>query len=201
MFDAGASGRSGETETSVSPRSSDTTVILHCAPRQCGLAISRSMSARSAFTAAEAGAGPERMGAAPVGPTGSVRVDETTVTVDNSNTSPIRIILQLLPRWTRPASTAIKKKCKSEARTRIATYIPAMVIGTGLDLVSVPRFDRFRRRHELRGLQRLFTHNELDYCLGLVKPTPSLAARFAAKEAFFKAAGTGLGRAGGWHDV
>lgn len=100
-----------------------------------------------------------------------------------------------------PASMAIKKKCKSEARTRASTYIPAMVIGTGLDLVSVPRFDRFRLRHELRGLGRLFTPNELDYCLRLVKPTPSLAARFAAKEAFFKAAGTGLGRAGGWHDV
>ena len=76
-----------------------------------------------------------------------------------------------------------------------------MVIGTGLDLVSVPRFDRFRRRHELRGLRRIFTQHELDYCLGLVKSTPSLAARFAAKEAFFKAVGTGLGRAGGWHDV
>jgi holo-[acyl-carrier protein] synthase len=76
-----------------------------------------------------------------------------------------------------------------------------MVIGTGLDLVSVPRFDRFRRRHELRGLQRLFTKTELDYCLRLLNPTPSLAARFAAKEAYFKAVGTGVGRAGGWHDV
>ena len=93
------------------------------------------------------------------------------------------------------------KKCKSEARNPLSAYIPIMVIGTGLDLVSVPRFDRFRRRHELRGLRRLFTQHELDYCLRLVHATPSLAARFAAKEAFFKAVGTGLGRAGGWHDV
>ncbi|MGH7468382.1 MAG: holo-ACP synthase [Longimicrobiales bacterium] len=76
-----------------------------------------------------------------------------------------------------------------------------MVLGTGMDLVSVPRMSRFVIRFHERGLQRLFTPQESAYCLGLAHPLPSLAARFAAKEAFYKAIGTGMGRAGGWHDV
>ena len=76
-----------------------------------------------------------------------------------------------------------------------------MLVGTGLDLVSLSRFKKFRIRRGERGLLRLFTPSELDYCLSHVDPTPSLAARFAAKEAFFKAIGTGLGQGGGWHDV
>ena len=76
-----------------------------------------------------------------------------------------------------------------------------MILGTGLDLVSVDRFERFRQRHGLRGLQRLFTANELEYCLPRAGAASSLAVRFAAKEAFFKALGTGMGPAGGWRDV
>lgn len=76
-----------------------------------------------------------------------------------------------------------------------------MIISTGLDLVSVPRFQRFVERHGRRGLDRLFTAEEIDYCLALAHPGRSFAARFAAKEAFYKAAGTGVGPAGGWRDV
>lgn len=76
-----------------------------------------------------------------------------------------------------------------------------MILGTGVDLASVPRIARFLERHGDRGLHRLFTAGELDYCLGLALPAPSLAARFAAKEAFFKALGTGYGRGGRWTDV
>ena len=61
--------------------------------------------------------------------------------------------------------------------------------------------DRFYQRFQARGLARLFTPREVEYCLSLVTPVPSLAARFAAKEAFYKASGTGVGRAGGWRDV
>ncbi|HEY0306165.1 MAG TPA: holo-ACP synthase, partial [Longimicrobiales bacterium] len=76
-----------------------------------------------------------------------------------------------------------------------------MVLGTGIDLVSIPRFEEFRQRHGERGLHRLFTAGELAYCLGRANATASLAVRFAAKEAFFKALGTGMGSAGGWQDV
>ena len=50
-------------------------------------------------------------------------------------------------------------------------------------------------------MQRIFTAGELEYCLSRASSTPSLAVRFAAKEAFFKALGTGMGPAGGWRDV
>jgi len=77
-----------------------------------------------------------------------------------------------------------------------------MVVGTGIDLVPVARLRRFRERRAERGLRRLFTDAELGYCLRLAAPDRSLAARFAAKEAFFKAIGTGYGReGGGWRDV
>jgi holo-[acyl-carrier protein] synthase len=76
-----------------------------------------------------------------------------------------------------------------------------MILGTGLDLVSVDRFEKFRARRGQRGLQRLFTSGELQYCLPRANATSSLAVRFAAKEAFFKALGTGMGPAGGWRDV
>ena len=76
-----------------------------------------------------------------------------------------------------------------------------MILGTGLDLVSVGRFEKFRTRHGERGLQRIFTAGELAYCLSRASATSSLAVRFAAKEAFFKALGTGMGPAGGWRDV
>jgi holo-[acyl-carrier protein] synthase len=76
-----------------------------------------------------------------------------------------------------------------------------MILGSGLDFVSVPRIGRFYERFRQRGLQRLFTAAEQAYCLGLADPLPSLAARFAAKEAFYKAAGSGVGRIGGWLDV
>ncbi|MBI4545598.1 MAG: holo-ACP synthase [Gemmatimonadetes bacterium] len=76
-----------------------------------------------------------------------------------------------------------------------------MLIGAGIDLVSIPRFVEFWTRRQERGLRRLFTAGELDYCFGLARPAASLAARFAAKEAFFKALGTGYGRGGAWTEV
>lgn len=76
-----------------------------------------------------------------------------------------------------------------------------MIVGTGVDLVQVVRIGRFRTRWGERGMTRLFTPGELEYCLQLARPLPSLAARFAAKEAFLKASGNGPGRAGAWTEI
>ncbi|MDX1674914.1 MAG: holo-ACP synthase [Longimicrobiales bacterium] len=76
-----------------------------------------------------------------------------------------------------------------------------MIAGIGLDLVRVDRMRRFHQRWGQRGLARVFTARELDYCLGHVDPASSLAARFAAKEAFFKAVGTGWGVGGALVEV
>ena len=70
-----------------------------------------------------------------------------------------------------------------------------------MDLVNIERFRAFRQRHGERGLSRIFTDAELTYCMGHVDPAPSLAARFAAKEAFFKAVGLGWGPGGAWREV
>ncbi|MFO7894275.1 MAG: holo-ACP synthase [Longimicrobiales bacterium] len=76
-----------------------------------------------------------------------------------------------------------------------------MIVGIGTDLVDVARIRAFRDRWGARGLRRLFHDHEIDYCASLADPAPSLAARFAAKEAFFKAVGTGWGAGGAWTDV
>ncbi len=57
-----------------------------------------------------------------------------------------------------------------------------MIIGTGIDLVDIPRFERtMERTSRLR--ERLFAPSERTLRL------PSLAARYAAKEALIKALG------------
>lgn len=57
-----------------------------------------------------------------------------------------------------------------------------MIIGTGIDLVDIPRFERtMTRTPRLR--ERLFAPSERTLRL------PSLAARYAAKEALIKALG------------
>lgn len=73
------------------------------------------------------------------------------------------------------------------------------LIGLGLDSVDVPRFGEVLQRRPAMA-DRLFTAGEQAYAAGLVNPVPSLAARFAAKEAVMKALGVGLG-AFSWGDV
>jgi holo-[acyl-carrier protein] synthase len=73
------------------------------------------------------------------------------------------------------------------------------VVGLGIDAVEVERFAVALRRWPAM-VERLFTDGERSYAAGLVNPAPSLAARFAAKEAVMKALGVGLG-AFAWHDV
>ena len=60
------------------------------------------------------------------------------------------------------------------------------IIAIGTDIVSIPRLRGVYERHRQRFLERHFTGAELEYCLAKSDPLPSLAARFAAKEAFQK---------------
>jgi holo-[acyl-carrier protein] synthase len=50
-------------------------------------------------------------------------------------------------------------------------------------------------------LARVFTPGELAYCRARPRPIEHLAARFAAKEAAFKAVGTGWARGVRWRDA
>ena len=74
-----------------------------------------------------------------------------------------------------------------------------MIRGIGVDAVEVERFRQvLQRTPSLKA--RMFTAVELEYVLPHSDPAPSLAARFAAREAVMKALGVGLG-AFDFHDV
>jgi holo-[acyl-carrier protein] synthase len=72
------------------------------------------------------------------------------------------------------------------------------VRGIGIDVVRVQRIQENLERHGARFEARLFTPAELEYCKRHKDPVPHLAARFAAKEAVFKAIGTGLSAGVSW---
>lgn len=61
-----------------------------------------------------------------------------------------------------------------------------MVIAVGLDIVELDRIQNVWNNHRDRFLERHFHPDELSYCLKKHTPLPSLAVRFAAKEAFQK---------------
>ena len=67
-----------------------------------------------------------------------------------------------------------------------------MIFGTGIDIVDISRFERFVRDGNLPLFRRLFTPAEIDYCSARKRSAQHFALRFAAKEAFLKALGTGL---------
>lgn len=67
-----------------------------------------------------------------------------------------------------------------------------MILGIGIDTVEIARFKRFLDEGNKVLLDRLFTPGELEYCLPKKEAASCLSARFAAKEAFVKAMGTGL---------
>jgi holo-[acyl-carrier protein] synthase len=60
-------------------------------------------------------------------------------------------------------------------------------VTTGVDLVSVERIERLIARWGDRFLRRVYTEGEIAYAASKVFPALSFAARFAAKEAFYKA--------------
>jgi len=65
-----------------------------------------------------------------------------------------------------------------------------MILGIGTDIVDVERF-RNKVDNEIF-LSHVFTKSEIDYCKSMSLSAEHFAVRFAAKESFFKALGTGL---------
>jgi len=75
------------------------------------------------------------------------------------------------------------------------------VSGIGVDLVSIPRMRELIERWQDHFLERVFTEGEIAYCRRRSDPAPHFAARFAAKEAGFKALGTGLRLGVRWREL
>lgn len=62
-----------------------------------------------------------------------------------------------------------------------------MILGIGVDSVEVHRFSQWHT-FSRKKLSRIFSEQEIDYCLQqLNKSAERFAVRFAAREAFFKA--------------
>ncbi len=71
----------------------------------------------------------------------------------------------------------------------------------GIDLADVPRIKKAIDHYGDRFLSRIFTPWEIQYCQGKINPELSFAARFAVKEAVFKAIGTGFAQGVKWTSV
>jgi holo-[acyl-carrier protein] synthase len=76
-----------------------------------------------------------------------------------------------------------------------------MIFGTGIDIVDISRFERFVREGNVPLINRLFTAGEIEYCMARKRSAQHYALRFAAKEAFLKALGTGLREGLSWQDM
>jgi holo-[acyl-carrier protein] synthase len=70
-----------------------------------------------------------------------------------------------------------------------------------MDLVEVARIAELAGRHGQRFLERIFTAGEIEYAMPRAARYQHLAGRFAAKEAVFKALGTGWSPEVGWKNV
>jgi holo-[acyl-carrier protein] synthase len=67
-----------------------------------------------------------------------------------------------------------------------------MIFGIGNDLVEIARIRAAYNRHTERFLERVLSPVERECARELSDPAPYLAKRWAAKEAFAKALGTGV---------
>ncbi len=76
-----------------------------------------------------------------------------------------------------------------------------MIVGTGVDIVEVPRVAAAIERFGRRFLERIFTPDEIRYCDPKHNRVERFAARFAAKEAGLKAIGTGWRNGVAWKEV
>jgi holo-[acyl-carrier protein] synthase len=70
------------------------------------------------------------------------------------------------------------------------------ILGHGIDLTSASRLRKILEKEGEHFEQRVFSAAENAYCRARKDPYPHFAARFAAKEAYGKAMGLGLGAAG-----
>lgn len=75
------------------------------------------------------------------------------------------------------------------------------IAGHGIDIVECARIEVVRARHPERFLHRVLTEAERAWLSRMKHPVPSLAGRWAAKEAVLKALGTGWRGKIAWTDM
>jgi len=67
------------------------------------------------------------------------------------------------------------------------------IFGIGTDIVSIKRIQKILRKYNSNFKDKIFSEREINYCERKKNYIASYAKRFAAKEAFTKALGTGFG--------
>lgn len=67
-----------------------------------------------------------------------------------------------------------------------------MILGVATDIIEIDRIQKVFARRGQRWRDRVYTDAEWDYCFQFQDPFTHLAARFAAKEAYYKCLGTGI---------
>jgi holo-[acyl-carrier protein] synthase len=75
------------------------------------------------------------------------------------------------------------------------------ILGIGTDIIEVARIEKLLRDKPDEFLSRVFTPAEIDYCAAKARPAVHYAGRFAAKEAFMKALGTGWAKGVGFGEI
>lgn len=75
-----------------------------------------------------------------------------------------------------------------------------MVRGIGVDIIDIPRIKKVIGS-DGKFVEKVFTENEIRYCQAKFRKEMHYAARFAAKEAFFKAMGTGWRNGMKWTEI
>ena len=76
-----------------------------------------------------------------------------------------------------------------------------MIFGIGCDIIETKRIELSINKFRERFLHRIFTKQEIDYCNSKKKSSLHFAVRFAAKESFVKALGTGFDGNIGWNEI
>ncbi len=69
-----------------------------------------------------------------------------------------------------------------------------MTESIGVDIIEIDRVAEIISEFGEKFLKKVFSDEEIRYCLSKAKPSQHFAARFAAKEAVIKALGTGFGK-------
>ncbi|MFI5212187.1 MAG: holo-ACP synthase [Ignavibacteria bacterium] len=76
-----------------------------------------------------------------------------------------------------------------------------MVKGLGIDIIEVSRIKGIMEKYGDKFFHRILTESEIIYCKKFVNPEIHFAGRFASKEAYSKAIGTGISKSFGWKDI
>lgn len=76
-----------------------------------------------------------------------------------------------------------------------------MILGIGIDIIEINRVKESIDRFGDHFLNKIYTPNELEYCLSKHNKYQHFAARFAAKEAIYKALSSEWGSDISWQDI